>query len=550
MSFLVDIFGYLTVVLHGLSITAEAMTVGGVAFMLFVVHPFREEMGPHAPVIAGRAWRCLAWSAAALIAIEALVAFIQVSVLSSTEDLPVAQVLGASFVTASAVKIAAALIIALLAMRRQGGMRGVLAALAVIVEAASVSASHAIAQMDQRFLLCLYEFLHRTGAAVWIGGLPYFMIALNRLDTGQAWAAVGRRYSILSVLSVSAIALAGVGMSLQYIASLPALYGTAYGVMVMTKLVLFAGLLCFGLHNYRLIERLGANPLTPILRLKRSVEVEIGVGITVFFCAASITSLPPAVDLPNDRATLHEIVERMTPEWPRLTSPQHGDLAIPALQAKLDAEAVAEKANAAAEAFVPGAGELPPRNAEDIAWSEYNHHWAGIAVLVIGLVALLERFGVKPARHWPLLFLGLAAFLLVRSDPEVWPMGSEGLLESLRDPEVVQHRLFVLVIIIFGIFEWRVRTGGLGATRAAWVFPLMTAVGAGLLLTHQHAISNFKDQLLIEYSHAPLAVFGVAAAWARWLEIRLDGTAARRAGFVWPLCFVMVGLILLDYREA
>ena len=156
--------------------------------------------------------------------------------------------------------------------------------------------------------------------------------------------------------AVAAILFAGIGMALPYIGTVQGVYGTAYGVMVMTKLALFGGLLLFGLHNYRFIDRIGLDPVASIVRLKRSVEVEIGVGITVFFCAASITSLPPAIDLPNDRVTVHEIVERLTPQWPRLTSPAHGDLAIPALQAKLDAEATAARQNAAAEAFVAGGG--------------------------------------------------------------------------------------------------------------------------------------------------------------------------------------------------
>jgi len=47
-----------------------------------------------------------------------------------------------------------------------------------------------------------------------------------------------------------------------------------------------------------------------------------------------------------------------------------------------------------------------------------------------------ERTGSAPwARHWPLLFLGLAVFLFLRSDPEVWPLGDIGFFTSLRDPE-------------------------------------------------------------------------------------------------------------------
>jgi putative copper resistance protein D len=198
---------------------------------------------------------------------------------------------------------------------------------------------------------------------------------------------------------------------------------------------------------------------------------------------------------------------------------------------------------------VRGSGDFPPRNAADIAWSEYNHHWAGILVGAIGLLALLNKAGLRAARHWPLLFLVLAGFLFVRSDPEVWPLGKISFWDSLRDVEVLQHRVFVVLIIVFGVFEWWVRATGRRGS-AALVFPLMTAIGGTALLTHSHAIANLKDQLLIELTHTPLAVTGIAAGWTRWLELRLDPPGNRIAGWVWPLCFVLVGFLLLNYREA
>jgi putative copper resistance protein D len=244
-----------------------------------------------------------------------------------------------------------------------------------------------------------------------------------------------------------------------------------------------------------------------------------------------------------------EIVERNVPHWPRLESPSHEDLAIPALQAKLDAEAA--RTETAARAFVPGAGLPPPITVFDIAWSEYNHHWAGILVAAIGLLALAERAGFAPwARNWPLLFLALAGFLLVRSDPEAWPLGDIGFWESMRDPEVVQHRLFVLLLVPFAFFEWAVRTGRLEGGGAPLVFPLLVAFGGGLLLTHSHSLGNVRQELLIEVTHVPLALFGIAAGWARWLEIRLPGREGRIAGWAWPLCMLAVGVSLLLYRES
>jgi putative copper resistance protein D len=375
-------------------------------------------------------------------------------------------------------------------------------------------------------------------------------MALGQVDDGIAWRKIGKRFSQMSMVGVACILVSGATMTYLYVGDLAGFYGTAYGVMVGAKMVMFASLLCLGGMNYLLVERLRANPGTPVNRLKRFAEVEIGIGFTLFFAAASLTSVAPAIDLSTDRVTWSEIVERNTPQIPTLTSPDHASLALPALQQKLDAEAEAQKKNPPA-AFIPGSGTLPPRNLDDIRWSEYNHHWSGLFVLLMGVLALANQAKIaRPiTKHWPLTLLGLAVFLFLRSDPEVWPLGEEGFWVSFRDVEVVQHRMFVLLTVVFGLFEWRVRVGGLAKTKAALVFPLMSALGGALLLTHQHAISNVKDQLLIELTHTPLALASAAAGWARWLEIRLDPPGNRIAGWIWPACFIFIGFLLLSYRE-
>jgi putative copper resistance protein D len=138
----------------------------------------------------------------------------------------------------------------------------------------------------------------------------------------------------------------------------------------------------------------------------------------------------------------------------------------------------------------------------------------------------------------------------LRADETVWPLGNLGLIESLSDPEIAQHRLFISLIILFGLFEWRVRLGQLKNAFAPYVFPTTTAIAVAFLLTHSHGLANPKEELLIEVSHTPLALIGVAAGWARWLELRLDGTASRIASYVWPIALMLAGLLLLFYREA
>ncbi len=549
MSLLVDLFGYLSIVLHGLTIVAQSMALGGVLFLVLLARPFAAEL-PAGPRIEARIAALTLWSAAAMALVEGLGNGLQVAVLMSTVDLPFLDVMQANFALAALVKIGCALLIAL--STRPGGRRvpgAALLALVAVELAAATATTHAAARLQSSTLLLVVEWLHQLGAAIWIGGIPSFLIALAEVHDGAGWRRVGARFSRMSMAGVGCILLSGITMFIAYIGSLPAFYGTAYGVMVGAKIGLFLGLLALGAGNFLLTERLRRDPTVSVVRMKRFAEVEIGLGFSIFFAAASLTSVPPAVDLTQDRVTWHEIVERNMPVWPRLRSPDHDVLAIPELQAKIDAQA-AQQHRAAAPAFVPGDGTLPPRNADDIAWSEYNHHWAGLFVIAIGLLVLAAHAGFRPARHWPVVFLGLALFLLLRSDPEVWPLGKEDFMAAFRDVEVVQHRIFVVLILVFAAFEWSVQTGSLKSRRAALVFPLMVAAGGALLLTHSHQIANVKDAMLIELTHTPLALAGIAAGWGRWLELRLPGRGGRIAGWVWPCCFILVGVILLWYREA
>ena len=547
VSRLVDLIGYIGILLHGLVIVSQSMALGGMLFLVFLARPFAAQIGPD--VVRRTAW-IAAWSAAALVGVEVINVGLQTSVLVATLDLPASNILQANFAVSGIIKTLAAAALGLL-LWRGAAARWLLAAGGLELLAATLT-THAAARLTDSWLLLGVEALHQLGAAVWIGGIPCFVMALARLTDGNSLRLVGGRFSRMSMAGVACILASGLTMTVFYLGSWAAFYGTAYGVMVGAKVAMFGMLLCLGAGNFLVTERMRRDPATPVLRMRRFAEVEIGIGFTLFFAAASLTSVPPGIDLTTDRATWHEIVERdLSPRLPNLHSPDHAGLAIPALQAQLDAEAHARAAQPRA-AFVEGSGEIPPRNADDIAWSEYNHHWAGLFVLAIGILAMLNHAGARWARHWPLVFLGLSAFLFIRSDPEVWPLGQIGLLDSLRDAEVVQHRLFALMPLLFGVFEWCVRTGRLRSRAAAQVFPLVCAGGGALLLTHNHTIANVKDALLIEFTHTPLALTSMLAGWSRWLELRLPAgeRVARVAGWVWPGCFVMIGLLLVFYREA
>jgi putative copper resistance protein D len=153
------------------------------------------------------------------------------------------------------------------------------------------------------------------------------------------------------------------------------------------------------------------------------------------------------------------------------------------------------------------------------------------------------------ARHWPLLFLALAVFILIRADPENWPLGPRGFWESFQVPDVIQHRLAAALVVAFGIFEWRVMTGRSRQSWHALIFPAICMIGGALLFTHTHSLGNVKEELLAEGSHSLIAIFAIVAAGARWLQLRLPQRLPL-LGSIWASCFVLIGVVLTFYREA
>lgn len=553
MVLLFDIFGFVSVVVDGLLMVALAFTLGGILFQSLLANSLESLLGKTGTDISCRTRRILAWSAVALALAMAGRTGLMAVVLAGTAEISLAEAAGAAFVRAGAVVALAAALIAVVTVLKADRERPLLLPLlAALLLLAEAFLTHGAARLEDRWLLMAVMIVHMTAASLWLGGLPYFLSALAVCNDHVASHRVGARFSQMAMAGVFTLAASGAVMAWKYIDSPDAIYGTAYGAMLLTKVVMFVGLLGFGFKNMLIVRSLRRSPDAPVLVMRRFAEVELGVAVAVLLSAASLTSLPPASDLKNDRATWEELVERLTPSVPVLASPDYDALAIPRLEAKI---AAARQAGASAEqtpmAYVPGAGVVIPPNATDIAWSEFNHHWAGIAVLLIGLVALIDRTRWLPAtRHWPLLFLGLAAFVIIRSDPEAWPLGSLGFWESLRDPEVAQHRVFSLLPITFGLFEWAVRTERLKARWAAQVFPLLVAAGGTIMLTHSHSLGNVKQELLIEWTHIPVAVLGIAAGWARWLEIRLPEPRGRFYGWLWPILFMVIGAAMLIYREA
>jgi putative copper resistance protein D len=219
--------------------------------------------------------------------------------------------------------------------------------------------------------------------------------------------------------------------------------------------------------------------------------------------------------------------------------------------------------------YVDSAYQIPLPTAPGQAYSEFNHHLAGLVVLLVGLSAILVQARPRPFGFlkyvWPLSFIFLGLYLIVYSDPDAWPTSRVSLLSSLHDPETLQHKIFALLLIAMGAVELARTAGWARNERWRLAFPALAVVGALYLILHKHGSGHGgmsggmemqgmpmhgdpMSMTLINYQHAGYIIMGVLIAASRILydTRRLTGPAA---AYVWPALTSILGLMLMFYRE-
>jgi hypothetical protein len=209
--------------------------------------------------------------------------------------------------------------------------------------------------------------------------------------------------------------------------------------------------------------------------------------------------------------------------------------ASPALPSKISAKVVADKRE-----------------------SEFNHRLAGVFVIIAGVFVLMQTDLEKRFQWttyvWPATFLTSGVFLLVWSDTELWPFGHRPWIEALRNnPEVRQHKTYAVLLLVLGILEWLRTSGTLRAAWSRWVFPATAVVGSVLLLFHEHGGGMLGPNHMvvmerIRNEHLSFAAVGFAIGLTNVLAGK---RGAWRGAFarVWPVLMVVLGVLLLFYRE-
>ncbi len=156
--------------------------------------------------------------------------------------------------------------------------------------------SHAAAMQPGISLLLASTALHELAAGAWLGGLLPLARFVRAAPLPAASLAV-RRYSVLGIACVLALAGTAAWQSSLLVGGLAGWVGTEYGRVALAKLALLAALVAIAALNRQALAPAlaGRDPARARRRLGLSITVETGLGLLVVSAAALLTSLEPAM---------------------------------------------------------------------------------------------------------------------------------------------------------------------------------------------------------------------------------------------------------------
>ncbi|MGH8598089.1 MAG: hypothetical protein ACREXT_15655, partial [Gammaproteobacteria bacterium] len=198
MALLIDLFGFLSVLLRGVALALSSIVIGGVVFQHCVLTTgVANELSDWE--FRGRLALIRRSSAIALVTVALFGKALDVSILISSVGVTWSTALTAPFVIAGFASCVAGAVLAITAGNKHV-TPWLEASMAVVLLGSLIATTHAAGRLDSRPLLVAFSTLHQAGGAAWIGGLPYFLLVLGAAMSPGSRAAIARRYSKLCVI--------------------------------------------------------------------------------------------------------------------------------------------------------------------------------------------------------------------------------------------------------------------------------------------------------------------------------------------------------------
>lgn len=186
------------------------------------------------------------------------------------------------------------------AERHRGALTGSTVVAGIYLATIAWSGHAAAGEAATRYAQLASDIVHLLAAGAWLGALPALVYALRVEQTieNATWAT--RRFSTIATACVAALVLSGIGNSWFLVGSIPALFGTTYGSLLLAKLALLAVMLALaGLNRWVLTPRLAAGDRRALRGLRRNAMREIAIGLLVVMVVGVLgTTIPAAHQSP------------------------------------------------------------------------------------------------------------------------------------------------------------------------------------------------------------------------------------------------------------
>ena len=187
--------------------------------------------------------------------------------------------------------IGAALVLAILVPTRLALVPAIVGA--VLIAGSYAQVGHSLG--EPRWLLATLLGIHLLAVAYWVGALP----PLRRSATGTHGAALLHRFGTIATGVVGLLVAVGVTFAWWLLGSATALFGTAYGWVLLFKIAGVAVLLGFAARNkLRWVPALAAGERGAATALRRSIAWEGAAVAVILLATATLTSVTtPPVNL-------------------------------------------------------------------------------------------------------------------------------------------------------------------------------------------------------------------------------------------------------------
>jgi copper resistance protein D len=175
-----------------------------------------------------------------------------------------------------------------------------------------------------------------------------------------------------------------------------------------------------------------------------------------------------------------------------------------------------------------------------------------MVVLVLASLTWLEMLRIRPTvvirLCWPSCLILIGLYNVILSDKFAWPIGPSGLVESLSNPEVLQHKVLAISVLTLGLIELMRRLELM--THIAWLYLFygLAILPGAILLVHDFSAAPHAHAHSLTVSHV---LMGLLALLALVLKVLVDHRLIiGRWAHLYPLVLAGLGVQLLLFTES